>query len=941
MLFLKQIQPLKKFILLHLLLLSFFVSSSQYWQQQVNHTIDVKLNTADHSLDAFQRIEYINNSPDTLHFIWFHVWPNAYKNDQTAFSDQYLENNSTDFYFSDDEDRGYINRMDFKVDNVTATVEDHPQHIDIIKIILPRPLPPAARVFITTPFHVKLPAVWSRSGQRNGRYQVTQWYPKPAVYDQEGWHTQPYLDQGEFYNEFGDYDVTITVPANLVVAATGELKDENELNWLRSLNSTRDTNRAGIKSIRYVQNNATDFAWFADKNYQVSHEVMDNIEGRKIDLFSFYSPASAEFWKNTTSFIQDAIVKREEWIGAYPYSVATAVEGATESGGGMEYPTITVIGKGNNERMLEFTIVHEVSHNWFQAVLASNERAYPWLDEGFNTYYDNRHTTWKHSGDGEISIGADKISLQNAEKLFFDSRAAVKLDQPINTKSEDFNLVNYALVAYYKTGAWLELMEKELGTETFDRVMKTYYERWKFKHPKPEDFFAIAEEVSGKQLDHLFALTNEQGSLPGDQPKGLTFIPPFSIKKIAEYVIKPTRDLIWISPLVGFNSYDKLMLGAAISNMKLPPSKFQFLLVPLYAFGSKEFNGIGRLSYSIFPEKTFRKIELFGSGSAFSYDQFTKEDGDKVITGFEKLSVGSRLTIKPKHPGKFVLTYIQFKTFFFNEGSFRIRYDSIFSPPDTFINQVVTTRKENRNLNQLKFAIENYRLLYPYSLDLTIDQGKDFIRAGFTGNYFFNYPKEGGLHLRLFAGKFIYLGEKNFTKQFLTDRYHLNMTGPNGYEDYTYSDYFVGRNKFQGLASQQTMNRDGNFKVRTDLYADKVGKTDDWLAAINLTTTIPSAINPLSILPVKIPLKAFLDIGTYAEAWDRDENLDRFVYDGGLQLSLFGDVLNIYVPLIYSPIYKEYIQSIIGKPGRLKKTISFSFDLSSFNQKQINRVLSF
>jgi hypothetical protein len=137
------------------------------------------------------------------------------------------------------------------------------------------------------------------------------------------------------------------------------------------------------------------------------------------------------------------------------------------------------------------------------------------------------------------------------------------------------------------------------------------------------------------------------------------------------------------------------------------------------------------------------------------------------------------------------------------------------------------------------------------------------------------------------------------------------------------------------------MVRDGGFKVRTDLYADKVGKTDDWLAAINLTTSIPSGVNPLSVLPVQIPLKLFLDIGTYADGWKKDAELDRFIFDAGLQLSLFANTVNIYVPVVYSRIYKDYIQSVIEKKGRLWKTISFSIDISNFNLRKINRELDF
>lgn len=195
--------------------------------------------------------------------------------------------------------------------------------------------------------------------------------------------------------------------------------------------------------------------------------------------------------------------------------------------------------------------------------------------------------------------------------------------------------------------------------------------------------------------------------------------------------------------------------------------------------------------------------------------------------------------------------------------------------------------------------------------------------------------------MRLFAGKFFYTSAKTFATQFATDRYHLNLTGANGYEDYTYSDYFIGRNKFEGLASQQIMNRDGGFKVRTDLLADKVGKTDDWLIAANFSTTIPSAINPLSVLPVKIPLKLFFDIGTYAESWKEEAETDRFLFDAGIQIPLVKETINIYLPLIYSSVFKDYIQSTIPKKGRLWKTISFTIDISNFSFRKFDRNLNF
>ncbi len=196
------------------------------------------------------------------------------------------------------------------------------------------------------------------------------------------------------------------------------------------------------------------------------------------------------------------------------------------------------------------------------------------------------------------------------------------------------------------------------------------------------------------------------------------------------------------------------------------------------------------------------------------------------------------------------------------------------------------------------------------------------------------------MDVRLFAGKFIYLGDKTFSKQSATGRYHLNMTGANGYEDYTYSNYFVGRNEFEKSASQQIMIRDGGFKVRTGLLAAKVGKTGDWLAAINFKTTIPKNVNPLEALPIKIPIKLFFDIGTYAEAWQKDASTGKFIYDAGFQIFVLHDLVNIYIPVLYSKVYSDYFKSTITEK-RFIKNISFSFDIQNFNLKKLNNQIPF
>ena len=912
---------MKKLLLLtfqYFILQPVFCQPPAYWQQQVNCKITVSLNDADNTLDAFIQMQYHNNSPDTLHYIWFHLWPNAYKNDRTAFSDQLLENGRTDFYFSDEEDRGYINRLNFKVDNISANVEDHPQHQDIVKLILPQALAPGKQISIETPFHVKLPHNFSRGGHINQSYQITQWYPKPAVFDKKGWHQMPYIDQGEFYSEFGDYNVEINVPSKYIVAATGNLQTE--------------TTDGAIKKLVFTQPNVHDFAWFADKDFIVIQDTLQ-LPGRVIRLKVYYLEDEKNIWKNSILYLKNAVRTKSEWIGQYPYDVVSVVDNAASTPGGMEYPTITLLRSGGSAAGLERVINHEAGHNWFYGILATNERDFPWMDEGMNTYYDRRYAeTFYDAKEGNRFVPKEKFLKDRfpayPEKLLLQAMIKIKKDQPINTVSENFSKLNYGLVAYEKTGEWMKLLETELGKETFDRVMQTYYQRWKFKHPYPEDFKTVAEEVSSKNLDAAFSLLAKKGSLQNPQKRKIKPAAIFSLKETYKY------NYISIAPAVGYNFYDKLMVGAFIHNYTLPQNKFQFFTAPLYATGSKQLNGIGRAAYSLYPGSNVQKIEIAIAGEKFTGDFYTDSTNKKNYLRFSKIVPSLKYVFANKNPRSTVTKYIQWKTFFINETSLLFTRDTVHQ-----IN-VITYPVKHRYLNQLQFVLQNERVLYPYSGAFMIEQGDGFTRANFTGNYYFNYSNGGGLAVRLFAGKFFYTGDKTFIKQYQTDAFHLNMSGAKGYEDYTYSNYFIGRNEFEKLSSQQIMIRDGAFKVRTDLLSNKIGKTDDWLTAANFTSSIPKQINPLELLPFRIPVKLFADIGTYAEAWKKDAPTGRFLFDAGLQVSVLKNIVNIYVPLLYSKVYSDYFKSTIIEK-RFIKNISFSIDVQNISLKKLLPQIAF
>ncbi len=951
---------MKKILLIFAYWLPFISSAQQhYWQQEVNNTIDVSLNDIEHTLDGFIKIQYTNNSPDTLHFIWFHLWPNAFKTDRTAFSEQLLQNGRTDFYFSDKEQKGYINRLDFRVNGTEAKTEDHPLYIDIIKVDLPNPLLPNQQIEITTPFHVKLPYNFSRGGHEGQSYQITQWYPKPAVYDNKGWHEMPYLEQGEFYSEFGSFDVRITAPENYIIAATGELQNEDEKKWLlskdqKSRKKDQETKPVAVhkpqtanrkaqntvykpqivsdlktKTIQFRQNNIHDFAWFADKNFVVNHDTLQLSSGRIIDVYSYYLPEKNDLWANSIKFLKEAIRFHSSMIGEYPYNVVSAVEARTGIKGGMEYPTITTIPPTSSEKKLEATIEHEIGHNWFYATLANNEREHAWMDEGMNTFYDNKFSWQKHNAPLQLVTAKDKWMQERMPddivETALKTMSVIKKDQPIETSSENFSSLNYGLIAYGKAAKWMKLLENYLGAEVFRNCMTEYYKRWQFKHPYPEDFKKVVEDVSGKNVDEIFALLNKKGMLENhDEKRKIKPAFLFNTKETNKY------NYVSLAPAIGYNMYDKFMIGAIIHDYNLPPNKFQFILAPLYATNSKQLNGIGDISYSWYPDQHFQKIKVGLNSARFSTLSGIDSNGNNIFGGFYKIVPSIRLIFKNNSSRSSIEKWIDFRAYIIGEKAFNYLIKSTDS------NYYPSTQKySTRYLNQLTFNMEDDRVLYPYNVQFQIQQADEWYRLNFTTNYFFNYSKSGGMSVRFFAAKFGYPGGRTTTKEFDTYSYQPKLTASIGSDDYTYSNYFIGRNEYDGFASQQIMMRDGGLKLRTDIFQNLQGRSDNWVTALNFNTTLPT-----SIIPKQIPLKVFFDVGTYADAWGNNPPTSKFLYVGGLQLSLIKNIINIYAPLIYSNDFRSQLKTLSSENTFMKK-ISFSIDVQNINLRRINRNIPF
>lgn len=504
-------------------------AQTEYWQQEVHYDMNVSLDDKNQSLQGNLDLVYINHSPDTLTYIWFNIWPNGYSSKNTALAKQVKDKSGFDQWFSDKE-RGYINQLAFTGNGRKLDYTSDSVNIDNIRVQLAQPLMPGDSVRIQTPFFVKLPVYFSRSGYQDGQYMITQWYPKPAVYDRKGWHPIPYLDQGEFYSEYGTFKVKITLPSAYVVGATGELQTKEELEAYKSIGRKNykdpskpvmyaPLNQAATKTLEYAGANIHDFAWFADKKFIIQYDTLQLSSGKIVDAFAYYRPNGNKEWKNGVNYIEDAVRHYSAWVGEYPYPTVQAVEGPkNQSSGGMEYPMITLITSPDaNNETLDAVIAHEVGHNWFYGILGSNEREHPWMDEGVNTYFEFLYEAVKYRGNAVFGnyIPAEirKLPVEEFLGRVYNSMNTIPAAKPIETASTGFDSEEeYGTVVYLKTAIWLYLLQAQMGEENFLKGIQQYYSDWKFRHPYPEDLEKSMETESGLVLDTYFKLLNKEGN---------------------------------------------------------------------------------------------------------------------------------------------------------------------------------------------------------------------------------------------------------------------------------------------------------------------------------------------------------------------------------------------------------------------------------------------
>jgi len=493
----------------------------EYWQNRADYQIMAKLNATTNEIIGSDEITYTNNSPDKLGFLWLNLDQNLFKEDSRGNAVVPLTGSRNGAQGQVFEGGNKIKSV--KVISVGKKKTDVEAKYVItdtrMQIFLPEELASkGGTVKIKIEFAFTAPFEGSdRMGvleTKNGKiFTIAQWYPRMCVYDDvRGWNTHPYLGASEFYLEYGNFDVKLTVPANHYVVGSGELINGAEvlpadvfkrykeagqsdktvtIRSAEEVAATANTNASAEKTWHYQIKNARDFSWASSPAFVLDGAKINLPSGKKSLALSAYPVESAGqgAYGRSTEYVKAAIEHYSKTWFEYPYPAATNVAG---NEGGMEYPGIVFCSWESKGQDLWGVTDHEFGHIWFPMIVGSNERLFGWMDEGFNTFINSLSTADFNKGE----YVEEPTDLHKAAESFTRPTLETIMSSPDNMKE-----ANIGMLCYFKPSSGLVILREQiLGKERFDTAFRTYIERWAYKHPQPDDFFRSMENVAGEDL---------------------------------------------------------------------------------------------------------------------------------------------------------------------------------------------------------------------------------------------------------------------------------------------------------------------------------------------------------------------------------------------------------------------------------------------------------
>ncbi|TAG10515.1 MAG: M1 family peptidase [Sphingobacteriia bacterium] len=484
------------------LLITTLSAQPDRWQQKIKYNIDVKLDVLTNRFSGIEKLEYFNQSPDTLKRIFFHLYWNAFQPNssmdvrskemgKTVLADPKKNNDGLD-WDARVKDRigrltpneiGYQRVKSVQINGVAQLLKEQET---ILEVVLSKPILPKSKTNIDIVFEAQVPLQVRRSGRDNKegiRYSMSQWYPKMVEYDYQGWNANPYIAR-EFYGVWGDYEVNITIDKNYMVAAGGDLLNAQEVGFGYQQAGVMPRPITGnMLTWKWQAHNVHDFMWAADPTYKMITRTTE--KGPLLRIIYKQVDSLENRWQKMADTCAMAYPLISKSFGAYPYKTYTFIQGGD---GGMEYPMATLIKSASIG-----TAIHEWMHSWYQMILGTNEALYPWMDEGFTDYSSTRVMASLRNQPG--------FWHEASYKSYF-SLAKSGYEEPASTHADHFN-TNYAYstAAYSKGAVFITQLGYIVGDSIRDKILLSYYHAWKFKHPNPNDFIRVAEKESGMELD--------------------------------------------------------------------------------------------------------------------------------------------------------------------------------------------------------------------------------------------------------------------------------------------------------------------------------------------------------------------------------------------------------------------------------------------------------
>ena len=485
-----------KLKLITLLLVATFLSAvaqPERWQQRAEYEMDIDVDAKKHQFTGTQKLKYFNNSPDDLTKVFYHLYFNAFQ------PNSMMDVRSRTISDPDPRVRDRISKLNeeeigyHKINSLTMDGQacDYEVVGTILEVKLPKALKGNSSAVFEMKFESQVPLQIRRSGRDNKEgieFSMAQWYPKMCEYDYQGWHANPYIGR-EFHGIWGDFDVTITMDADYMIAATGVLQNGNEIGYGYEAAGEKPAKPKRKTTWHFKGENIHDFVWAADPDYK--HTTAQVPDGPLVHFFYQPNDKTSENWEKLPEYTVKLFQSASEKYGKYPYPVYSVIQGGD---GGMEYPMATLITGERRFNSLVGVTVHEVMHSWYQMILGTNEALYYWMDEGFTSYASSviMSELFSPNPDG-IHVGS-----YNGYKYIAESG----IEEPLTTHADHFKTnTAYGMAAYSKGAVFLHQLEYIVGKPVFDKALLEYYNVWKFKHPNPNDFIRIFEKESGLELD--------------------------------------------------------------------------------------------------------------------------------------------------------------------------------------------------------------------------------------------------------------------------------------------------------------------------------------------------------------------------------------------------------------------------------------------------------